>query len=50
MLLYADLYRQGCSRLHELISKEPALDEIYAACDALHDPAVTRVVITGGLD
>ncbi|OIU86412.1 hypothetical protein BFN01_11540 [Microbacterium sp. AR7-10] len=48
--LYAYLYLQGRFRLHELISKEIALDEIDAGCDAPHDPAVTRAVITGGLD
>ncbi|WP_164479586.1 zinc-binding dehydrogenase [Microbacterium sp. Y-01] len=47
--LHANLYLQGRFRLDELISKEVAVDEIDAGCDALHDPAVTRVVITGGL-
>ena len=42
--LHANLYLQGRFRLDEPISKE-----IDAGCDALQDPAVTRVVITGEL-
>jgi S-(hydroxymethyl)glutathione dehydrogenase / alcohol dehydrogenase len=47
--LYADLYLQGRFRLDELLSKEIALDEIDAGYEALHDAAVTRVVVTSGL-
>lgn len=47
--LYADLYLQGRFNLDDLMSKEIALDEVEAGYEALHDPQITRVVITSGL-
>lgn len=47
--LYAELYLQGRFNLDDLVSREIALDQIDAGYDALHEPDVTRVVITSGL-
>ncbi|CAN5183834.1 Zn-dependent alcohol dehydrogenase [soil metagenome] len=44
--LYADLYLQGKFNLDDLVSKEISLGEVNEGYEALHDSAVTRVVIT----
>ncbi|KZE32621.1 zinc-binding dehydrogenase [Microbacterium sp. T32] len=44
--MYARLYLEGRFELDALLSKEIALDEVNEGYEALHDPNVTRVVIT----
>lgn len=44
--MFADLYLQGKFNLDDLMSKEIALDEVNEGYKALHDSAITRVVIT----
>jgi len=47
--LYADLYLQGRFELDSLVSREISLEQVNAGYEALHEPGVTRVVITSGL-
>ncbi|MGX6447459.1 zinc-binding dehydrogenase [Patulibacter sp. S7RM1-6] len=47
--LYADLYLQGRFNLDDLVSREIALDGVNDGYEALHEPDVTRVVISSGL-
>ncbi|WP_327241869.1 zinc-binding dehydrogenase [Streptomyces sp. NBC_01320] len=44
--MYAELYLAGRFNLDDLVSKEISLDQVNEGYQALHDPSVTRVVIT----
>ncbi|MGX9787803.1 zinc-binding dehydrogenase [Mycobacterium sp. MMS18-G62] len=47
--LYADLYLQGRFNLDDLISRTIPLDAVNEGYELIHEPDVTRVVITSGL-